>query len=77
MDYSVKLKQIRESAILKKIPQDAIGFLFSQIASNFNNSDFATYLCDLHRDLCALGALTREGKQKRIARLAPLQRCVI
>ncbi len=39
MDYSVKLKQIRESTVLKKIPQDAIGFLFSQIASNFNNSD--------------------------------------
>ncbi len=39
MDYSVKLKQIRESSILKKIPRDAIGFLFSQIAGNFNNND--------------------------------------
>ena len=35
MDYNVVLKQIRESVILKKIPRDAMGFVFSQIAGNF------------------------------------------
>ena len=39
MDYQVKLKQIRESTILKKIPDDAIGFIFSQLVNNFNQQD--------------------------------------
>lgn len=39
MDYQVKLRQIRESCILKKIPEDAIGFLLSEISKNFADSD--------------------------------------
>jgi transcription-repair coupling factor (superfamily II helicase) len=39
MDYQVKIKQIRESCIIKKVPDDAIGFLVSQITKNFHQQD--------------------------------------
>lgn len=40
MDYKVKLKNIRESCVLIKIPNDAQGFLAAEISKNFTNSDF-------------------------------------
>lgn len=39
MDYQVKIKQIRESCIIKKINEDAIGYLVSQISQNFSTKD--------------------------------------
>ena len=38
MDYKVKLKNIRESCVLTKIPSDAQGFLSAEISKNFLNS---------------------------------------
>lgn len=39
MDYKVKLKNIKESSILTKIPADAQIFLTAEIAKNFSDSD--------------------------------------
>ena len=39
MDYKIKLSHIRESCVLTKFPDDAQGFIASQIANNFPNHD--------------------------------------
>ena len=39
MDYKIKIKHIKESCVLTKIPKDSQGFICSEISQNFNNCD--------------------------------------
>lgn len=40
MDYKIKLKNIRESCVLTRTPEDAQGFLAAEISKNFSENDF-------------------------------------
>ena len=39
MDYKIKIKHIKESCVLTKIPKDSQGFISAEISQNFNNCD--------------------------------------
>ncbi len=62
MDYKVKIKNIGESCILTKIPQDAEAFLVSEISKNFSQSDFV---------FIAKNDVEMETLQKQISFFAP------